>query len=100
MIINWNMWKEGLSGKTFKFKNVAGLFQYNVDSALSKAATLFWLMQIPWLLYVLEPLWESRTAVLLQLVGVFMPLVIFADTVLIMIGFAVLQNQFCSVLFR
>lgn len=100
MIINWNMWKEGLSGKTFKFKNVAGLFQYNVDSALSKAATLFWLMQIPWLLYVLEPLWESRTAVLLQLVGVFMPLVIFADTVLIMIGFAVLQNQFCSVLFK
>jgi len=65
-------------------------------------------MQVPWILYVLEPLWVPQTAfdplmtkltgVLFQILGNFMPICIFFGSAATMIPVAVSQGYFFSAL--
>ena len=73
-------------GKPPKVKSIAEQFQDNVKLVLSFVTMLILLMQVPWILYVLEPLWvpqtafdplmTKRTGVLFQILGNFMPIAI------------------------
>ena len=69
---------------------------------------LILLMQVPWILYVLEPLWvpqtafdplmTKRTGVLFQILGNFMPICVFFGSAATMIPVAVSQSCFFSAL--
>ena len=95
-------------GKPPKVKNIAELFQDNVKLVLSFVTMLILLMQVPWILYVLEPLWvpqtafdplmTKRTGVLFQIIGNFMPICAFFGSVATMIPVAVSQSCFFSAL--
>ena len=96
------------NGKPPKVKSIAELFQDNVKLVLSSVTMLILLMQVPWILYVLEPLWvpqtafdplmTKRTGVLFQILGNFMPICIFFGSVATMIPVAVSQSCFFSAL--
>lgn len=95
-------------GKPPKVKSIAELFQDNVKLVLSSVTMLILLMQVPWILYVLEPLgvpqtafdplMTKRTGVLFQILGNFMPICIFFGSVATMIPVAVSQSCFFSAL--
>lgn len=95
-------------GKPPKVKSIAELFQDNVKLVLSFVTMLILLMQVPWILYVLEPLWvpqtafdplmTKRTGVLFQILGNFMPICIFFGSAATMIPVAVSQSCFFSAL--
>lgn len=95
-------------GKPPKVKSIAELFQDNVKLVLSSVTMLILLMQVPWILYVLEPLWvpqtafdplmTKRTGVLFQILGNFMPICIFFGSAATMIPVAVSQSCFFSAL--
>ena len=95
-------------GKPPKVKNIAELFQDNVKLVLSFVTMLILLMQVPWILYVLEPLWvpqtafdplmTKRTGVLFQIIGNFMPICAFFGSAATMIPVAVSQSCFFSAL--
>ena len=95
-------------GKPPKVKSIAELFQDNVKLVLSSVTMLILLMQVPWILYVLEPLWvpqtafdplmTKRTGVLFQILGNFMPICIFFGSADTMIPVAVSQSCFFSAL--
>ena len=96
------------NGKPPKVKSIAELFQDNVKLVLSSVTMLILLMQVPWILYVLEPLWvpqtafdplmTKRTGVLFQILGNFMPICIFFGSAATMIPVAVSQSCFFSAL--
>lgn len=98
MKLNWGKLLNIRIGKPPKVKTVTMLFQSDVVQALSLFTILFWLMQVPWILYVLEPLWEPQPAGLLQLGGICMPLVSFFVAASVMIIFAFSQTKFFSAL--
>ena len=95
-------------GKPPKVKSIAELFQDNVKLVLSFVTMLILLMQVPWILYVLEPLWvpqtafdplmTKRTGVLFQILGNFMPICVFFGSAATMIPVAVSQSCFFSAL--
>ena len=96
------------NGKPPKVKSIAELFQDNVKLVLSSVTMLILLMQVPWILYVLEPLWvpqtafdplmTKRTGVLFQILGNFMPICVFFGSAATMIPVAVSQSCFFSAL--
>ena len=96
------------NGKPPKVKSIAELFQDNVKLVLSFVTMLILLMQVPWILYVLEPLWvpqtafdplmTKRTGVLFQILGNFMPICVFFGSAATMIPVAVSQSCFFSAL--
>lgn len=96
------------NGKPPKVKSIAELFQDNVKLILSSVTMLILLMQVPWILYVLEPLWvpqtafdplmTKRTGVLFQILGNFMPICVFFGSAATMIPVAVSQSCFFSAL--
>lgn len=95
-------------GKPPKVKSVAELFQDNVKLVLSFVTMLILLMQVPWILYVLEPLWVpqtafdpfmmERTGVLFQILGILTPICVFFGSAATMIPVAVSQGCFFSAL--
>ena len=94
-------------GKPPKVKSIAEQFQDNVKLVLSFVTMLILLMQVPWILYVLEPLWGStefdplmmeRTEVLFQILGILTPIYVFSGSAATMIPVAVSQGDFFSVL--
>ena len=95
-------------GKPPKVKSIAEQFQDNVKLVLSFVTMLILLMQVPWILYVLEPLWVPQTAfdplmtkltgVLFQILGNFMPICAFFGSAATMIPVAVSQSCFFSAL--
>ncbi|MEI3038435.1 MAG: hypothetical protein V8T90_05120 [Victivallales bacterium] len=98
MKINWKKLVVIQIEKPPKVKSIAELFQGNVKLALSFVAILILLMQVPWILYVLEPLWVSKTAAI-QIVSIGMPpLCIFSGSAFTMILVAVSQDYFFSAL--
>lgn len=95
-------------GKPPKVKSIAEQFQDNVKLVLSFVTMLILLMQVPWILYVLEPLWVPQTAfdplmtkltgVLFQILGIFTPICVFFGSAATMIPVAVSQSCFFSAL--
>ena len=108
MKINWKKLVVIQIGKPPKVKSIAELFQDNVKSVLSFVTMLILLMQVPWILYVLEPLgvpqtafdplMTKRTGVLFQILGNFMPICVFFGSAATMIPVAVSQSCFFSAL--
>lgn len=97
-------------GKPPKVKSVAELFQDNVKLVLSFVTMLILLMQVPWILYVLEPLWVpqtafdpfmmERTGVLFQILGILTPICVFFGSAATMIPVAVSQGCFFLLLLK
>ena len=98
MKINWEKMLESLIKKSTKVQTTAKLFQDNMSSALGVFSLTLLLMQVPWILYVLESFWKPKGVFALQLLGIATPTIIFCVAVVVMIVFAYGQGMFFSIL--
>jgi hypothetical protein len=95
--INWKKMLESLI-KSAKVQTTAKLFQDNMSGALMFFTLILLLMQVPWILYVLESFWKPKGVFALQLLGIATPTIIFCVAVVVMIVFAYGQGMFFPIL--